>query len=125
MKHPAWACGLLLLLAACATPNAPSPEHGVPIPAAFAQLPAGDTEKLSAEWWLGFRSEELIRLVAAGIEANPDVAIAIRRIEQAEARRWIPMKHPYGARWHETRGAPMCCRGGVARGQRVGVISSH
>ncbi len=86
MKQHAIAGGLLLILTACATQNTPSPGHGVPIPVAFAQLPAGDSEKLSAEWWQGFRSEELTRLVAAGIEANPDLAIAIRRIEQAEAQ---------------------------------------
>ncbi|MSQ52792.1 MAG: efflux transporter outer membrane subunit [Betaproteobacteria bacterium] len=80
-------CGLLLsLLAGCATQNFPSPPHGVAIPGSYANSDSGESAKLTDQWWMGFGSDELATIVAAAIEANPDLAIAMRRIEQAEAQ---------------------------------------
>ena len=76
----------LLLMAGCASVNAPPPPHGVAIPDSFTQASAGQTAPLAADWWQGFGSDELAALVATALEGNPDLAIAIRRIEQAEAQ---------------------------------------
>ncbi|HXS27984.1 MAG TPA: efflux transporter outer membrane subunit [Steroidobacteraceae bacterium] len=39
----------------------------------------------SADWWSGFRSAELERLIAAGRRANDDLAAAVARVRQADA----------------------------------------
>lgn len=76
----------LFIIAGCATTKAPSPEHGVQMPAAFAQSSSAENARLASEWWRGFDSGELAALIPAALDANPDVAIAMRRIEQAEAQ---------------------------------------
>ncbi len=83
---PAAAGALLALLAGCGTFNAPPPSHGVAMPAGYTQTPAGRPTLLAADWWQGFGSGELAALIAAALEGSPDLAIAIRRIEQAEAQ---------------------------------------
>lgn len=40
----------------------------------------------SADWWRGFNSAELTRLVASGRAANDDLAAAIARVREAEAQ---------------------------------------
>jgi len=40
----------------------------------------------SADWWRGFQSAELDRLVAAGVQANDDLAAAIARVREADAQ---------------------------------------
>ncbi|MFM9971109.1 MAG: efflux transporter outer membrane subunit [Burkholderiales bacterium] len=77
---------IVSLLCSCAIQNPPPPAHRVQFPAQYDQVTASDAAKLTTEWWLGFRSGELASLIAAALDANPDVAIAIRRIEQAEAQ---------------------------------------
>jgi multidrug efflux system outer membrane protein len=85
-KHTFSAGLLILLLAGCAVTNSPPPSHGVSLPAEYTQTSARETAKVTTEWWQGFGSGELATLVTAALDANPDVAIAIRRIEQAEAQ---------------------------------------
>ena len=77
---------LILLLAGCATQNAPPPGHGVVMPGSYANANPGESGKLSDQWWKGFGSDELATIVAVAIEGSPDLAIAMRRIEQAEAQ---------------------------------------
>lgn len=85
MKHCLFPLSALLL-ASCATVNSPPPPHGVAMPAQYSQVASGEVAKITTEWWQGFGSAELAGLVVAALEANPDVAIAVRRIEQAEAQ---------------------------------------
>jgi len=62
-------------------PSIPAPATLAP-PAA-ARLPAGWP---SADWWDGFQSAELTRLIAEGRAANDDLAAAIARVREAEAQ---------------------------------------
>ena len=60
----------------------------IPAPAAWstpaaATLPAGWP---SANWWDGFHSAELSRLMASGQAANDDLAAAIARVREAQAQ---------------------------------------
>ena len=83
---PAAAGVLLALSAGCGTLNPPPPSHGLAMPSGYTQTPAGQSTLLAADWWQGFGSGELAALIAASLEGSPDLAIAIRRIEQAEAQ---------------------------------------
>ena len=74
-----------MLLGACAiTGNAPAPEPGMP--QAFAEPAAADAVAPAQDWWAAFDSQELSSLVAAALDANPDLAIATERVRQAEAQ---------------------------------------
>ncbi len=77
--------GLALLLAACATPgNAPAPAPLVP--KAFTEPVDADAAMPTTDGWNAFGSAELSSLVAAAMNANPDLAIAAERVRQAEAQ---------------------------------------
>ncbi len=52
-------------------------------PPAAATVPQGWP---SADWWSGFHSAELTRLIAEGRMANDDLAAAIARVREAEAQ---------------------------------------
>ena len=74
-----------MLLGACAiTGNAPAPAPGMP--QAFAEPAAADAVAPAQDWWAAFDSQELSSLVAAALDANPDLAIATERVRQAEAQ---------------------------------------
>lgn len=81
MKRPALA--LVLLIAACATPQ----PHSVavqPLPAGF--YATGSEGLPPAEWWRRRLSDPaLARLVEAALANSPDLAAAAARIEQARA----------------------------------------
>lgn len=76
---------LACLLAGCAIQEPPSLPP-LPLPATWREtLPAGpDTASVQAEWWQGFASAELDRLVALALEQGPDLLISAQRIRQAE-----------------------------------------
>lgn len=76
---------VVMLLSACASRQSAMPPHRVELPAAYVGG-LGTPTDLMREWWRGFGSEELATLIGAALESNPDVAIAVRRIEQAEAQ---------------------------------------
>jgi multidrug efflux system outer membrane protein len=84
--HKCIVAGGLLLLAGCVSLSPSLPSHGVAVPADFAQSVAGETTPPAADWWQGFGSGELAALIAAALQGSPDLAIAIRRIEQAEGQ---------------------------------------
>jgi multidrug efflux system outer membrane protein len=74
-----------MLLGACAiTGNAPAPAPDMP--QAFAEPAAPDAAVPARNWWGAFGSPELSALVAAALDANPDLAIAAERVRQAEAQ---------------------------------------
>ena len=76
----------LASLAACSTPAAP-PGHAPQIPAQFDQA----AEKVQPnwpkpDWWQGFGSPELNRLIAQAETDSFDIQAAIARIRQADAQ---------------------------------------
>jgi outer membrane protein, multidrug efflux system len=55
---------------------------GASAPASISSTPAPWP---SADWWHGFDSPELERLIEAGLRANDDLAAAVARVRQADA----------------------------------------
>ena len=59
----------------------------IPPPAAWrTSTPGASAAWPSADWWRGFHSAELTRLIAAGQSANDDLAAAIARVREADAQ---------------------------------------
>ncbi|HEV2271340.1 MAG TPA: efflux transporter outer membrane subunit [Steroidobacteraceae bacterium] len=85
--QPAAVAALALALSACSLGPAyrrpsipPPPAWQTPAAAAMPQgWPASD-------WWSGFHSAELARLIATGESANDDLAAAIARVREADAQ---------------------------------------
>lgn len=75
----------VLLLGGCLAADPPDPK--LDVPAAFRQsgerVPAPPVRQ---DWWKSFRSAELTRLTEAASVDNLDIAAAVARIEQADAR---------------------------------------
>ena len=81
-------CLATLALGACAL-TAEAPEAAAPdMPPRWSEVTSSGTpaSQPSPDWWRSFGSEELAALIAAGLNANPDIAIATERIRQAEAQ---------------------------------------
>lgn len=75
-------CGCLMLVAGCAlTPDYERPEAGVP----EAWLRTADTRDSVANlgWWEVYRDPTLSSLIESALEANPDLAVAMARMEEA------------------------------------------
>lgn len=85
MRKAAHCAMAMLWLAACSP--APPPPHLAPgdVPAAFAQPQAAPLWP-AADWWRGFRSGALSRLIAEAQARNTDLAGAAARLEQADAQ---------------------------------------
>ena len=75
----------LCLLAACALPVT-NTDAGLPIPAHWRQAADGETDGIDADWWRGFGSAELDRLVGDARRDSHDIAAAVARLAQASAR---------------------------------------
>ena len=79
-----------LVLGACAvTSEAPqTPGIAADMPAAWAEraLSDADAAVTATDWWQRFNSAELSVLIAAALGTNPDLAIAVERVRQAEAQ---------------------------------------
>ncbi len=84
MKKPACLVVTLLLGACASTSNTPAPVPNMP--QAYTELAAPDATAPAGDWWNAFGSQELSSLVAAALDANPDLAIAAERVRQAEAQ---------------------------------------
>jgi outer membrane protein TolC len=41
------------------------------------------------QWWRSFRDPQLVSLVERSIAANPDIAIALARLQQARAQQFV------------------------------------
>jgi len=83
--------GLASALAGCAV----GPDYepiSIPVPALFAQStgkgPAGGHWSSAdlAEWWRSFHDPELNSLVARAIAANPDIEVALARLQEARTQ---------------------------------------
>lgn len=106
-----------LALGGCLAANPPDPR--LDVPASFRQagthVPAPPVRQ---DWWKSFRSPELTRLTEAALLDNLDVAAAVARIQQADARAQIagaPLLPSVGATADARR-----TRAGSADGTRVG-----
>lgn len=75
-----------LLLAGCATsvPEGPAP------PPAWVHAPTGSTS-LSGSWWRSYGDPKLDRLIREAWSRNPDIEVALRRVEVARADRFEAM----------------------------------
>jgi NodT family efflux transporter outer membrane factor (OMF) lipoprotein len=77
--------GSAMLLGACAiTGNAPAPAPGMP--QTYAERAVPDAAVPAQDWWDAFGSQELSSLITAALASNPDLAIAVERVLQAEAQ---------------------------------------
>jgi len=89
MKHLASVAALLALGACSITGRTPeSPAIASDMPAAWVEqaLSGPGAAVTTTDWWRSFNSEELSALVAAALNANPDLAIAAERVYQAEVQ---------------------------------------
>lgn len=111
----------ILVLASCGTTH--SPQATAPaVPPGFTEQPLPGAVALSPDWWRSFGSTELSALMAAALQANPDIAIAAERVRQAEAQVRIAGSslfpqldfgastsrrgtHPNGGSWSTTDGS--------------------
>ena len=81
---------VVLTLGACATTGKPPvlPEIASNMPSAWAGQASSSTDAAvsAPDWWWEFNSEELPALVAAAVEASPDLSIATEHVVQAESQ---------------------------------------
>jgi outer membrane protein TolC len=89
-------CGAASLSACSVGPDFQLPETGLPksylagvntsktVPA--SELVAGVN---LTQWWRSFRDPQLVSLVERSIAANPDIAIALARLQQARAQQFV------------------------------------
>jgi outer membrane protein TolC len=88
------AIGCLALLAGCAVgPNyrAPQPEVPAHFVAAEAPQPAGNMAFV--DWWRGLGDAQLDDLVDRAIRSNPDIEIALTRLEGAREYEAVVLGH--------------------------------
>lgn len=84
-----WRGAVIVVLAAMlggCIPNADVPNPALDVPASYRAGGATHEAPLpKADWWTGFRSAELDRLMLATATSNFDIAVAVARIVQADA----------------------------------------
>jgi multidrug efflux system outer membrane protein len=80
------ACLLAALTACSVGPAYKRPD--IPLPTAWSEAPRDDGAGIwpSADWWHGFGSEKLNELIAEAQRSNDDLAVAIARIQEADAQ---------------------------------------
>lgn len=80
------ACALLALAACSVGPAYKRPD--IPPPAAWREAPPSDKAGIwpSSDWWQGFGSQTLNDLIAEAQRSNDDLAVAIARVEEADAQ---------------------------------------
>ena len=70
-------------LVGCATPIDGTPRPTIDLPAQWSEASPGSSV-LQRDWWRGFQSSELERLIDAAQAGSPTLAIAAERVQQAE-----------------------------------------
>src|SRR5882757_2051972 len=82
----ACACLLVALTACSVGPAYKRPD--IPLPTAWSEAPPDDGAGIwpSSDWWHGFGSEKLNQLIAEAQRNNDDLAVAIARIQEADAQ---------------------------------------
>jgi len=80
------ACVLTALTACSVGPAYKRPD--IPLPTAWSEAPRDDGAGIwpSSDWWRGFGSEKLNELIAEAQRSNDDLAVAIARIQEADAQ---------------------------------------
>jgi multidrug efflux system outer membrane protein len=80
------ACALVALGACSVGPAYKRPD--IPPPAVWREAPNNDSAAIwpSADWWHGFGSQTLDDLIAEAQRSNDDLAVAIARVEEADAQ---------------------------------------
>src|SRR5271155_5733724 len=100
MRGPWLLAGLLAALAGCAAgPNYHTPKPDTP--AAFAAVTATNAASSSqatdapdpAAWWRALNDVELNSLVERAVKSNPDVEIALSRLQQARTYEAVVLGH--------------------------------
>src|ERR1700688_1240218 len=89
-------CGAASLSACSVGPDFQLPETGLP-KSYLAGVNTSETVPASelvasvnlTQWWRSFRDPQLVSLVERSIAANPDIAIALARLQQARARQLV------------------------------------
>jgi len=81
-----YACLLVALTACSVGPAYKRPD--IPLPTAWSEAPPDDGAGIwpSSDWWHGFGSEKLNELIAEAQRNNDDLAVAIARIQEADAQ---------------------------------------
>ncbi len=89
-------CGIASLSACSVGPDFALPETKLPEryiasldPQAAAPTDSRAASVDLAQWWRSFRDPRLVSLVEQAIAANPDIAIALARLQQARARQLV------------------------------------
>ena len=82
----ACACLIAALTACSVGPAYKRPD--IPLPSAWSEAPPDDGAGIwpSSDWWHGFGSEKLNELIAEAQRSNDDLAVAIARIQEADAQ---------------------------------------
>ncbi|MEF7617194.1 efflux transporter outer membrane subunit [Aquincola sp. MAHUQ-54] len=84
-KHSACtALAAAALLSGCAVME-PRTQPALALPERFAEPVAAAAADVSPQWWLGFGSAQLTRLIAEAEQGSSDLRIAAERVRQAEA----------------------------------------
>ena len=85
-SRAACACTLIGLAACSVGPAYKRPD--IPAPTEWHEVPAHDASAIwpSSQWWHGFGSETLDGLIAEAQRNNDDLAVAIARVEEADAQ---------------------------------------
>jgi outer membrane protein, multidrug efflux system len=86
LARTACACTLLIVTACSVGPAYKKPD--IPLPAEWHEVPSSDSAAIwpSSEWWHGFGSETLDGLIAEAQRNNDDLAVAVARVEEADAQ---------------------------------------
>jgi outer membrane protein, multidrug efflux system len=79
------AVALVASLSGCAIVS-PQLEPQVPMAGSWNESSPADAAAVTPTWWTSFSSPELASLVAEALAGSPDLAIAIERVNQAEAQ---------------------------------------
>lgn len=85
MKRTLIYLSIATLIGGCAISGPASPPWPA-MPLSFAEAADANAAALAPDWWHAFGSQELGSLIAAAEAANPDLAIAVERVQQAEAQ---------------------------------------
>jgi NodT family efflux transporter outer membrane factor (OMF) lipoprotein len=124
----ATALAAALALAGCAVTE-PALRPDVALPTTWIEPAHAADARIDAAWWRAFASPALERLVAAAHAANPDLAIALERVRQAELQARIAGASLFPAlnlsattAWrHSDPGAGVASASSAASGASVGI----
>jgi outer membrane protein, multidrug efflux system len=88
LARTACACTLMGVAVAACSVGPAYKKPNIPPPAEWHEVPASDAAAIwpNSEWWHGFGSETLDGLIAEAQRNNDDLAVAVARVEEADAQ---------------------------------------